>query len=73
MAAEKSGTVHIGGRGIQHIGDWSIENGMITVTLRGSGSTKTGPLSGSEHMPDGLARLILGELIADYPEKAGQI
>lgn len=63
MAAENHGTILIGGHGTQHCGDWSIEDGNMTVTVRGKTPRKTAPISGSAHMPDALARLLLGELI----------
>lgn len=63
MAADDHGMILIGGHGTQHCGDWSIEHGNMTVTVRGKTSRKTAPISGPAHMPDALARLLLGELI----------
>jgi hypothetical protein len=63
MAAENHGTILIGGHGTQHCGDWCIEGGNMTVTVRGKTPRKTASISGSAHMPDALARLLLGELI----------
>lgn len=63
MTTQNHGTILIGGHGTQHWGDWTIEDGKMTVTVRGKTPRKTAPISGSAHMPDALARLLLGELI----------
>jgi hypothetical protein len=65
------GTVNLARDGVAYVGDYFVERGLITVSLRGGGS-KTTQVGGSASVPDGLARLMLGDLITELQSRSRQ-
>jgi hypothetical protein len=65
MEDKRLGAVTLDRGGQRYVGEWSINEEMITVTLRGNGS-KTTQLGDSANMPDDLAMTMLVELITEH-------
>jgi hypothetical protein len=61
MSRRDSGTVKLARDGVEYAGRWSISKGLITVSL--GFEKETTQVGGSAEVPEGLARMILGELI----------
>jgi hypothetical protein len=70
MNKRNSGTAMLARDGVEYRGQYEIEKGMITVTL--GSSRKTTQVKGSAEVPDGLARLVLSELVDEQLAKCKQ-
>jgi hypothetical protein len=60
-----SNPVSLESAGVTHHGSYQVENGMIRVSYKGA--SKVTHLGGSAVAPEGLARLILSELVRETP------
>lgn len=64
MAKRNLGTVEISRAGIEYLGIYTIFGDTITVTL--GSKQKITHVGGSAERPEGLARVMLGELVYDH-------
>jgi hypothetical protein len=63
MAITNSGTFNQNVNGKPSGGDWFSDD--KTMTVRSGGKTRTRPVGASADVPEGLARLMFAQMIAD--------
>jgi hypothetical protein len=65
MATKNHGTITVSRNGKKYTGHWMVTTWQITVSHPELGEPKTTQIGGSAESPEGLARIMLGELISE--------
>jgi hypothetical protein len=65
MTSPERGVIELEREGSKYIGEWSVQGKMIYVTMVGNGSDVT-DVDGYTNNPDGLATIILSQLVTKH-------